>query len=163
MASTNAVLYLRPTLAAATVTNRQTSATLVVALRVLSGIFSAGGGFENSVEGSAKSWLPPPRVPVTDPNTGIMTPEWYRFFRYIVEDRLGGPNAPSIGDVQTNVVSVQDAVTTNVSSVATLTDAVNTNAQSLQTQIQVSQNNSLAGANQIPPPVRAPRPGENFE
>lgn len=157
MANTGAVLFVRPRMFGATVANRQTGGVIAVALRALTGIFSAGASFDNSSENGLKAWLPPPRVAVVDLKTGLMTPEWYRFFRYIVEDRLGGPSAPSIGDVQTTVASVQDAVSTNVVSVAAITDAVNTNAASLQTTIEVSRQNSLVGATQISNPVQAPR------
>ena len=157
MATTGAVLYVRPRMDAASVANRTTSAVMAVVLRTLSGIFSSGSMFDNASAQSLKAWLPPPRVPVTNPTTGLMTPEWYRFFRYIVEDRLGGASAPSIADVQSTVGSVQQAVTSNSAAVALVTDAVNANAQSLQTTIQVSQINALAGAAQIPDPVQAPR------
>lgn len=142
---------------------RRTGGVFAVALRSLTGIFSAGAGFDNSSAQSLKSWLPPPRVAVVNPDNGLMTPEWYRFFRYIAEDRLGGASAPSIADVQTTVATVRDAVSTNVISVSAITDAVNANAQSLNTAIAVSQQNSLTGATQIPPAVQAPRYSSKFE
>lgn len=148
---------MRPTMSVSVAAGRTTGAAISIVLRALTGIFSSGAGFDNSTLGALKAWLPPPRVPVVDLRSGVMTPEWYRFFRYLAEDRLGGPNAPSIGDVRTTVTSVQDAVSTNVVSVAAVTDAVNANAASLQTAIEVSKQNNLTGATQIPDPVVAPR------
>lgn len=158
MASTSAVLYVRPRLLGVTVSEHSTAAVLFVALRNVTGIFSAGGGFDNTSEASIKAWLPPPRVAVVDTKSGLMTPEWYRFFRYIAEDRLGGASAPSIGDVENTVTAAQSAVTQNIVAISAVTEAVNTNAQSLQTTIQVAQQNSLAGANQIPAPIQFKNP-----
>lgn len=152
MATTGAVVHFKPTLSAFLQANQTTGAVLYFTLRLVSGIFDTGGSFTNTSAASAKSWLPPPRVPVTMEN-GMMTPEWYRFFRYIAEDRLGGASAPSIGDVQTTVGDTQRAVTTNVAQIANVIQAVNTNAQVTQTQTQVAQNSGLTGASQIPQPI----------
>ena len=155
MATTGAVFYVRPQASGLGVVHRTSSGVFTIALRSLSGIFSQGSAFDRAP--TLKAWLPPPRVPVTDLQTGLMTPEWYKFFRYIAEDRLGGASAPSIADVQTTVGSVQQAVTSNVAAVSLVTDAVNTNSQSLSTTIEVAKNNALTGATQIPSPVLAPR------
>jgi len=38
---------------------------------------------------SVKSALPPPKVPMTDPKTGLVTPAWYRYFQ-TDHERVGG-------------------------------------------------------------------------
>lgn len=40
----------------------------------------------------------PPRVPLTDPRTGIISREWYLFFQGVF-DRIGGANAPTPEDL----------------------------------------------------------------
>ena len=42
--------------------------------------------------------LLPPRVPVVDTRTGMMSREWYAFFQRVF-DRIGGPNGASITDL----------------------------------------------------------------
>lgn len=42
--------------------------------------------------------LLPPRVPLTDPRTGLMARDWYLFFQQLY-DRVGGANAPSNDDL----------------------------------------------------------------
>lgn len=42
--------------------------------------------------------LQPPRVPLTDPNTGIITREWYRFFSDTFT-RIGGTSALTPGEI----------------------------------------------------------------
>jgi hypothetical protein len=163
MGTTGAVLLVKPSVSAAPRAAGVTGAALILSPRLVSGVFSAGGSFSNDATAGAKAWLPAPRVPlgrfervtVADDGTVsgdvLIAPEWYRFLQYLVNDRLGGINAPSIGDVQTNVVAAQVAVTQNVSDIATLGTVVNANAAALQTSTQVAQQNNLAGSTQIPP------------
>jgi hypothetical protein len=44
--------------------------------------------------------ITPPRVPLTDPNTGIITREWYRFFLNLFTLTGGGTNDVSLSDLQ---------------------------------------------------------------
>lgn len=151
MATTGAVLYLRPTLLGVTGARRSTGAALVISLRMPSGVFT-NASIQNSSENQLKAWLPPPRVKLVDDN-GLMRPEWYRFFRYIAEDRLGGANGPSVPDVASSLGDVQSAVTTNVGAVNVVAAAVNTNAGVLQSTVEVTKQNSLAGSDQIGRPI----------
>lgn len=40
----------------------------------------------------------PPRVPLIEPRTGLISREWYLFFQGVF-DRIGGANSEGIGDV----------------------------------------------------------------
>lgn len=58
-----------------------------------------------------------PRVPLTDPNTGLVSREWYRFFLTLFELTGAGQNAMSITDLQVgppadtlNVADILNAV-----------------------------------------------------
>lgn len=42
--------------------------------------------------------LIPPRVPLTDPRTGAITREWYRFFQALYQ-RAGGPSGQTPADL----------------------------------------------------------------
>lgn len=46
--------------------------------------------------------LQPPRVPIVDPNTGLVTREWYRFFTDSFS-RQGGHDAPTNTDLDTSM------------------------------------------------------------
>jgi len=145
MASTGAVVLIRPQVAGAARGPGSTGAVILLSPRLVSGPYVEGGSFANTSKASTKAWLPAPRVPfgsienakVNDDGSisgdVLVKPEWYRFLQYLCNDRLGGINAPSIGDVQTNVVAAQVAVTQNVSDIATLGTVVNANAAVLQT------------------------------
>ena len=39
--------------------------------------------------------IPAPRVPIVDPNTGLMSREWFRFFNAVYEQLGGGEGGPS--------------------------------------------------------------------
>ena len=152
MASTGAVLYLRATLADTTGARRSTGAALILSVRMPSGIFT-NAQIQNSSDGQLKAWLPPQRVKLVD-DQGFMRPEWYRFFRYIAEDRLGGATGPSVPDVASSLTDVQSAVTTSVSAVNVVSAAVNTNASVLQSTVEVTQRNGLAGSDQLDAPIK---------
>jgi hypothetical protein len=163
MGTTGAVFLVKPQMSAAPRAAGSTGAIFLLSPRLVSGIFSAGGSFSNDATASVKAWLPAPRVPLgrfekatvngdgTVSGDVLIAPEWYRFLQYLVNDRLGGINAPSIGDVQTNVVAAQQAVTQNVSDLTNLGAVVNANAASLQTSTEVAVQSNLPGASQIPP------------
>ena len=53
--------------------------------------------------------LQPTRVPLVDPQTGLITPQWYRFFSDTFE-RVGGANSPTIPEVSTGVTNITNIV-----------------------------------------------------
>lgn len=123
---------------------------------ITSGVYAAGAPYkanqniDQETDVNLKAWLPPQRVRLVGPD-GLMTWEWYRFFQYVANKRLGGPVAPSITDLSTNVIAAKtDAATANANTAA-LAVQTKTNAEALEVTRQVVVNNSLAGAAQIPP------------
>jgi len=53
--------------------------------------------------------IPPPRVPIIDDRTGLMSREWYRFFLNLFTLAGNGSNAVSLQDVQIGPPSVDEA------------------------------------------------------
>ena len=67
----------------------------------------AWGGSQSSRK--KVDWLPSSNVPVLDAS-GKMSPVWYRFFREVADNRLGGIDAKSLPDVVSTQTAVQDQV-----------------------------------------------------
>jgi hypothetical protein len=154
MASTGAVVYFRPRGVASSKVNRRTSGAVYVPFRDVSGIFTSGGSVsdeDNATQG--KALYPGPRVKMVD-STGMIADPWHRFFVWLLNDKLGGVDAPSLTDVATSVTGVQQAVTSTVSNVSLLTDQSAQNAAALDTVKEVVQGASLPGSSQIPPVQR---------
>ena len=60
--------------------------------------------------------IPSSQVPVVDPNTGLMSREWFRFFNALFE-QLGGGTAQASGTfttVDSNTVTVVNGITTGI-------------------------------------------------
>jgi hypothetical protein len=113
--------------------------------------YAASGGINAMPLDNLKSWLPPQRVPVVDPRTGLMSVPWYKFFSFVAEVKLGGASAPTVTDLASNVVDVKtEAVAANATAAAVATQAA-ANAVALEATKQVVVNNSLTGSTQIPP------------
>ena len=147
----DATLYLRPTFTTRAGQARQSSGQFVLTLRFVSGLYGAAASFRSSNSGP-KSLLPRRDVDFLDENNKVSV-QWYRFLQYQYEKRLGGDLAPSIPDVQTNVVAVQNAATVTATSISAITQVVETNAASAAAAIEVIQNTAAPGAPQIPAPV----------
>lgn len=54
--------------------------------------------------------IQPSRIPLVDPKTGLITPEWYRFFNDSFA-RMGGASAPSLTEVVTSIITATTTVT----------------------------------------------------
>lgn len=78
--------------------------------------------------------------------------DWYRFFHDFF-NKMGGPQGASISDLSSTVVDTRAQAISATTAVASVSQQVVANAQSLGAVVQVAQNNSLAGATQIPPVV----------
>lgn len=99
--------------------------------------------------------LPHPKTRLVDAN-GLMTPEWWRFFEWLYQQKLGGPTATPVPDLQVTVQTSQAVVETQQYNVVALAQQAVANAQALEAAVQVARNNGLAGADQVPPVVPAP-------
>ena len=163
MATTGAVIYLKPRIVAAEVPGRTSGAVLYFSPRLVSGIFADANGVstQNSAT-SAKAMLPGPRTPIGYVNGDRSKPvyideaTWYRLVDYIVNIKLGGVTAPTLTDVSNSITSVQDATTSIVNSVVSITEQTTNNAAALDTVKEVVQTADLPGATQIPPVQRSP-------
>lgn len=106
--------------------------------------------FSRAAKQNAKAWLPPRHIPVTDAATGLMTEEWYRYHEYMANQRMGGINGPSMGEVQTNVVETKAAAVQAVVAASAISEVVVANAEALKATVEVTQTNALSGSDQIP-------------
>jgi hypothetical protein len=113
-------------------------------------------GFSRSAA-SIKSWLPPIGVPMVDPSTGKCNESWYRFLNYLANQRLGGINGPSMGEVQTNVIETKAAAVNAATASAAVEQQAAANAEALKAVVQVAQVAELPGAEEVPEVIlRAP-------
>jgi hypothetical protein len=152
MASTGFVLLLKPRASFSVSATRKTGAVLYVPFRSASGVMVGSGLSNQGAATSAKSMLPGARVQLVD-EKGFIRPEWWRFFNWLLNDKLGGVSAPSIADVASTVTTVQTAVTSTVTTITELADQAAANAAVLNTVREVAQVNGLDGADQIENPV----------
>jgi hypothetical protein len=151
MASTAAFVYLKPRLLGTESAHRNTTASLDVAVRLVSGFFSNSGGINPTANlTNLKSWLPGARVKVVT-SDGVMTPEWYRFIQYLVEVVLGGAAAPTVADVVSAVTTTTEGAVAATQAAQAVSQQADANAQALAAAVQVVQTAGLSGATQIPP------------
>lgn len=128
------------------------STVLYLPVRMASGLWSTSGVAASSDLTNLQSWLPPQRQPVAYQQGGqwFCDPTWYRFFQFVAEIKLGGRSGPTLPDVVTAITDTQTTAATATASVVTLQQQTSANAEALAATVQVAQNNSLAGAGQIP-------------
>lgn len=150
MATTTAVLRIRPRVGAVLSANRSTRASLDISARFLSGIYSTTNIPASANLKNALSWLPSIRVPLVDAGN-CMTPEWYRFMNYLCTTVLGGPTGSTVADIATAVVVNSTSAAAATQAAASLTQQADANAQAIAAAVQVIQTAALPGSTQIPP------------
>lgn len=162
MASTGAVLYLRPRIEVALTAAHQTGAVVFIAPpRLVTGPFSSAGEIPASRNLAAlKTWLPPSEIPIGYLNNDRTKPviidaqTWYAFLNYFVNTFIGGPSAPTLADVTSAVTTASAQSAASAAQVTVVQQAVAANAESLGAVVEVAQANDLQGASQIPPVVK---------
>lgn len=130
-----------------------TNIVLYVPFRDLSGVYVGSGVTNADATTSAKSMLPPQRVLMVDKD-GYCNPQWYRYFDWLTNQKLGGVNAPNISDIVTTVTTAQAAVTATATTVSEVIEQATQNAAALDTIREVAQTSALTGADQIPSVAR---------
>lgn len=150
MATTTAVLRIRPRVGSTLSANRKTAANFDVSVRFLSGVYSTTNIPASANLKNALAWLPSIRVPLTD-SGNCMTPEWYRFFNYLCTTVLGGPTGSTVADIATAVVTTSASAATATQAAVSLTQQADANAQAIAAAVQVIQTAALPGSAQIPP------------
>lgn len=133
-----------------------TAAYVYIPVRMLSGVWTQTGVTDD--ESNLKTWLPPARQPIAYQQNGqwLCDPTWYRFFQYVAEIKLGGVNAPSIPAVASATTAIAETAASAQTQVSAVIQQGQTNAEALAAARQVLQDNSLAGADQIPPVQLSP-------
>lgn len=149
MATTGAVVYINPRSEVTVAAGRRTGALLHIATRFVSGLYSETGVSPSTDQTNLKAWLPSRHIKVLNVD-GTMSDPWYRFFHYLANIKLGGPNSATLPDIETTVTTAQSQAATVAATTAGLTQQVAQNAESLAATVEVAESNALAGATQIP-------------
>lgn len=157
MASTGAVLYVRPRFTSGVTPGRSSGAVLYVGVRAVSGVYQTGV-VDSANRRMADAWLPSANVPIGWVTVnGVSLPvridiqSWYRFLHTVAEIKLGGFTGNTVPDVVAAVETTQADAVTNAQRVSAVASQALTNAESLDVARQVIINNALTGASQIPP------------
>lgn len=151
MASTGAIVYVRPRASITDVPNRQTGAITYVAIRALTGLLTSSTVEPEQNLTNLRKLFPRQSQKVVSAD-GSMAIEWYRFLDYLVNTFLGGPDAPTMGDVIAEIERQIEGARLLEARTLAIAQQAQANAESLSATVQVIQNNALTGAAQIPPP-----------
>lgn len=156
MASTGAVLYVRPRITATETPARTTGAVLYIPARLVAGVYQTGV-VDSASRRLSDSWLPAAGVPIGWVTVDgkrlpvhIDVHSWYRFLNTVAEVKLGGFSGNTVPDVVAAVETTQTAAVSASRLVAAVASQTQTNAEALDAARQVIVNNSLTGASQIP-------------
>jgi hypothetical protein len=166
MASTGAVLYVRPRITAGVSAGRSTGAVLYVPMRAVAGVYQTSV-VDSADRRFADAWLPSAGNPLAWVMVGgqrlpvyIDVQSWYRFLVTVAEVKLGGFGGNTVPDVVAAVENTQAESVINAQRVAAVVVQAAANAEALDVTRQVVQNNALTGSDQIPRVQMAA--GENF-
>jgi hypothetical protein len=112
--------------------------------------YASGGGVAAATSGrNLRTYMPDRSVAVVG-SDGLMTTQWYLFFRYVVDKILGNTESITLLDLESaqNYAQWQNIQTTTA--LAATDQQVRQNALVLQAQVQVSQTAALPGSTNIP-------------
>lgn len=157
MASTGAILYIKPQAPSTSSAGRVTGALLDFALRDSTGQFTSGGGIDSTLNlRNKRAMLPSRSVPLTDAN-GVIDQGWWNFFSFLNGTFLRARIGPTMLDLENAITTAQaQSVTTEAASASALQMAAN-NAQALQAMREVVVAAAIPNAVQIPAPQLAPQ------
>jgi hypothetical protein len=111
MASTGAVLYVKPRALVSVSANRRTGMTLHLSARFLSGLYSTTGVTASADHRGRKTWMPH-RSDRWMNADGTPTEEFFQFVNYLANTKLGGVSSPTLPDVVTTVTVAQEQAST---------------------------------------------------
>lgn len=149
MASTGAIFPLRLRPAVTTKASRVTGAVFPLVLRALSGAASSGVVPSRDLT-NLQNALPHASVKFLNPDGTVATP-WRRYIQLQHDVFLAGLGVYTFEDLQVAIDRSIARLEQQSQQVSTLQQVTETNAAALSATVQVAQQNSLAGANQIPP------------
>jgi hypothetical protein len=128
MASTGAVLHLKPRTFVTVSANRRTGMTLHLSVRFLSGLYSTTGVTASVDPRGRKSWMPH-RSDKWMNADGTPTEEFFQFVNYLANTKLGGVSAPTLPDVVTTVTTAQEQASTAAAVATGASQQVTQNAE----------------------------------
>jgi hypothetical protein len=136
----------------------------VTASRARSVVLSVGVGLgigslpwnRSDVRRQKVPWLPPANVKFLNPD-GTVSRTWYQALHELFENRMGGVQGQTVVQIATTVTQTQAQVVATANYVDEGVQYTRAVAAQAAAVTQVAQNNSLAGANTIPPTPDPPQ------
>jgi hypothetical protein len=150
MASTGAVLYVKPRAFVTVSANHKTSAVLYLSARFLSGIYTATGVTASANLRGRKSWMPHRGERWVD-EQGRPTDEFFRFVDYLANTMIGGPSGATLPDVVETVTTTQAQASTVAEVVAGVSQQVVQNAEAGAVLREAAVTAGVATAAALPP------------
>lgn len=106
-------------------------------------------------------WLPKADTPLLNADGRTMHPAWYRCFKWLFDEALGGINAPTVPAIVQSVVQTQTQVVDVAVAASTAQATANSAADAVNTTREVLINEGVGGAGQIPPAKKPGGPSQN--
>lgn len=126
-----------------------TGAVFYFSPRLVSGLFTQPGVSTLDLS-NLIPWLPPVNHPIGSvQGTKVMIdPAWWRFFRFVADVKLGGPNGATLPEVVSTVESGIADSTAVAATVEAVSQVVNNNALALKTTVEANIDFGIPGADQ---------------
>lgn len=158
MASTGAVMYLRPTISSLSAAARVTGAQMFLALRDSTAQFtSSGSGIASNTNlRNKRAMLPSRSVPLMDAS-GQVNQDWWNYFSFINGTFLRARIGPTMSDLADAITSSQANSSSSEAQLASLTQQVSAVAQSVQALREVAVTAGTPGAAAVPVPPTEPQ------
>ena len=133
-----------------------TDAVVYIAVRAISGLWTAND-VDSQDRTNLRSFLPAGRVPIGYVNNDRSQPvyidsvTWFKWAEEVTRILGIREGAPTLQEIVNSVIAALETAQEQASQVAAIRAQATTNAAALDAQRQVSINNALTGADQIPP------------
>jgi hypothetical protein len=155
MASSDALLYVKPQMVASGTGARTSAALMFASARLVSGAYTPNIKDTSSRQ---QAWRPRAGSPIGYVIVGgqklaVMPDNALMQWLDTLADRLGGPSGVRLPDVVTTVEQSQVTAAENSQRTQAIAQQAAANAASLAAAREVLQNAGVPGADQIPPPV----------
>lgn len=121
--------------------------------RFMLGYYAADGGKNNAPK--KKTLFPDRSVQVLNED-GTFTERWYRAFKFIYDEKLGGDLAPTVPQIASSAQAAQDGLTVTVGAIANVTQTVEANAVTAAESIEAIQVLQTAPAAPVGSPPSVP-------
>jgi hypothetical protein len=158
MATTGAVLYIKPRAFVTVSARRRTGASLYISARFLSGLYSTTGVTASTNSRNRKVFPPSVGdaigyVMLNGQRLPVLMDEQFRRFLVdeIHERRLGGSNGATISDIETTVTTTQEQAATVSAVVTGVSQQVAQNAEAAAVLREAAVTAGVASSTALPP------------